>query len=272
MDEDMILPDDFQEEGIPAEEIEGEEPQDAGLEVEGMEPEGIEPEAEETNVDNQEEGEEGTPADEPFIKVKYNKEEIGLTKEQVIELSQKGMNYDKLLERYNQSVNNPTLQYFQDLAERNGMDLDGLVSYYQQQEEQAELDYLQREKGLTEELAKEVMENRKFRQKLESERKLNEQQQQRENEWKMQQEEFISKYPQVDPKNIPQSVWDDWKNGERLTTAYMKYENEELRKENSILKQNTKNKVATPITKGISVNGSKSVEKEDAFMMGFNSI
>lgn len=263
MNNDTILPDDYTED-IPAEDNQGEDiTNDENLETENIQPEeGLESDA-------------GTPTEqqqEPFLKVKYNKEEIGLTQEQVIELTQKGMNYDKVYQKYNESLNNPTLDYFNDLAQRNGMNLESLVAYYQQQEEQAELDYLQREKGLTEELAKEVMENRKFREKLEQQQKIANQQQQRETEWKQQQDEFITMYPQVNPQNIPQSVWDDWKNGEKLTTAYMKYENETLRKENSILKQNGKNKAAAPIGKGISVNGSASVEKQDAFLTGFNSI
>lgn len=257
---DMILPDDFSEE-TPTEENNGENIANDEISENVEQLEG-------------EEVDEGTPTEqqtEPFLKIKYNKEDIPLTQEQVIELSQKGMNYDKMFQKYNEAINNPTLQYFNDLAQRNGMDLNSLVAYYQQQEEQAELDYLQREKGLTEELAKEVMENRRFREKLEAESKEKQIEQQREAQWKQQQDDFVSKYPEVNPKNIPQSVWDEWKQGKDLVSAYMNYENSELKKEISILKQNSKNKSAAPIKQGVSANGSKSIETEDAFLKGFNS-
>lgn len=262
---DMILPDDFSE-GTPAEENTGENiTNDENLETDGIQPEeGIE-------------GEEGTPTEtpqEPFLKVKYNKEEVELTQEQVIELAQKGMNYDKIYQKYNEVANNPTLEYFNDLAQRNGMDLEGLVSYYQQQEEQSELEYLQREKGLTEELAKEVMENRKFRQQLDNERKSQKEEVQRQENFRKQQESFMNKYPNVTPDKIPQSVWDEWKQsgGNDLVSAYMNYENAQLKQELAILKQNGKNKASAPIRAGVSVNGSKGVEVEDAFLQGFNSI
>ena len=60
-------------------------------------------EAEPTEVETEVEPE--VPV-EPFLKIKYDKEEIGLTQEEAKELAEKGKNYDRLRDRYN-SLNDP---------------------------------------------------------------------------------------------------------------------------------------------------------------------
>lgn len=70
-----------------------------------------------------------TPAPEettPFLQVKYNKEEVALSKEEAATLAQKGMNYDKVKqakEELEQKFNNdPSRQYVNTLAEEYGVD------------------------------------------------------------------------------------------------------------------------------------------------------
>lgn len=259
LNDDVILPDEG--ESTPA------EPTESNETIEGTDT--IEP------TEPTEEGTEGesTPAEptEPFLKIKYNKEEVPLTQEEVIALSQKGMNYDKLQERYNQAINNPNLMYLNELANKNGMEVDELVGYWRKQEEEAALNELI-QNNIPEEMAQEILENRKFRQQMEQERKAKEIEASREQDWKRQQDEFMEIYPDVNPKDIPQDVWDMWRNGTELKFAYMQHQNQELIKENAILKQNDKNSKASPIKIGVTANGSNDVEKEDAFLIGFNSI
>ena len=62
-------------------------------------------------------------------------------------------------------------------------------------------------------------------------------------------EEFARKYKDVDPKTIPQEVWEAVSSGESLVTAYGNYlaeqtakENEKLRAEIEALKKNEENR------------------------------
>lgn len=59
---------------------------------------------------------------QPFLNVRYNKEDVGLTQEQAIEYAQMGMNYGKLNEKY--SALNGQLG---ELAQRNGMSVDEFI-------------------------------------------------------------------------------------------------------------------------------------------------
>lgn len=52
---------------------------------------------------------------------------------------------------------------------------------------------------------------------------------------------FVTTYPGVDPKNIPQKVWDEVAKTGDLVSAYMRHENEELKTKISALENNAKN-------------------------------
>ena len=54
--------------------------------------------------------------------------------------------------------------------------------------------------------------------------------------------EFIEAYPQVEPGDIPQEVWQRAVRGESLTAAYARYEAERLRRENEYLRQSQRNR------------------------------
>ena len=60
---------------------------------------------------------------------------------------------------------------------------------------------------------------------------------------------FAREYPQVDPKEIPKEVWDQFGQGADLTDAYARWENKKLRQDNQALQakletaeKNAKNK------------------------------
>lgn len=254
LNDDVIMPDDTEE--IPTEVTEEENfTEETPVSTETIEGEG-----------------ETTPVEpEPFIKVKYNKEEIPLTQEQVIELSQKGMNYDKIQQRYNELSNNKGLKYIEQLAQRNGMQVEELVDYWEKQEYQSELNELV-QKNIPEEYAREILESKKFRSEQQQRQREEAAAKQRENVMTEQRNEFLETYPNVEPKDIPQEVWDTWKTGVPLKFAYMQHERNVLENKVKALETNVKNKQKAPINNSITVNGSNSVGKEDAFLMGFNSI
>lgn len=230
----------------------------------------IETESQEETVDNVEETVDNTePTNEEHIqeeiqkiKLKYNHEEMELPIDEVQVLAQKGMNYDKLQEKLNQVESNPGLQYLNELAERNGTNVEGLVNFWREQERQAELNQLI-QANIPEELASEILENRKYREQQEQARKEAEEKQKQELEFK----EFFDEFPDAKPSDIPVEVWQKNEQGIPLKYAYMEYEMSKLKSENSILKNNNKNKekaVVNPI-------GNGNDENYDAFLDGFDS-
>ena len=62
--------------------------------------------------------------------------------------------------------------------------------------------------------------------------------------------EFLTKYPKVDPKSIPREVWDAVRNGESLVSAYTMHENARLQAELAAERQNAKNRATAPGSMG----------------------
>lgn len=56
---------------------------------------------EEETTDAETIAEEETPAEEPFLKIQYDKQEYGLTRDEAKELAEKGKNYDRMRDKYN---------------------------------------------------------------------------------------------------------------------------------------------------------------------------
>ena len=78
-------------------------------------------EVEETEQTSEEETTESEQ--EPFLTIRYDKEDIPLTQEEAIALAQKGKNYDRLSEKYN-NLNNE----LEMMARANGMDINTYLS------------------------------------------------------------------------------------------------------------------------------------------------
>ncbi|KIL35863.1 hypothetical protein SD71_10750 [Cohnella kolymensis] len=88
-DDDAILPDDYEATPAPEQEVEQEQPAETLTEVEDTKP--TEEEAE--------------PTQEPQkLKIKYNHEEKEISLEEATTLAQKGLNYDKGIERVRQEA------------------------------------------------------------------------------------------------------------------------------------------------------------------------
>jgi hypothetical protein len=246
--EEMILPDDFVEDTTPTE-----------------------PTEEINNEVETEETLEGTPTNEnepptpqeQKIKIKYNHEDRELTLEEATQLAQKGMNYDKIQQQYNEMQNNPGLQYLNDLAQRNDMSVEDLVSYWKQQEEQDQLQELI-QSNIPEEYAQEILENRKFRQEQQQERQTKQQEEQQQAELM----EFINTFPDVDPSKIPPEIWQKVNEGVPIKYAYMEHQMSELKNQVKVLKNNETNKKKAPLG-SVSATGGND-EGEDPFLMGFN--
>lgn len=105
-----------------------------------------EPEATEETTSEEPEVEETQPEQEPetkpepephsqTLKIKYNGKEQEITMEQAVELAQKGMNYDKVLnERNGLRVDARASELIHRLAEESGMDIEQYVGFVEDQQ------------------------------------------------------------------------------------------------------------------------------------------
>lgn len=214
-----------------------------------------------TNTDEEVE----TP-EEQKIRIKYNHEERELTLEEATQLAQKGMNYDKLQEKFNEVQNNPGLAYLNKLAERSGTTIENLVSYWEEQETQAELNQLI-QNNIPEEYAKEMIENKKFREQMEQKERQAQIEQKQHQEF----DDFFKTFEGVKPEDIPTEVWQKNNEGVPLKYAYMEHEYSKLKNEMQVLKHNQEIKKKAPIRSTVSY-GSKEETTNDPFLEGFNSI
>jgi len=175
-----------------------------------------------------------TEPEEPFLTIKYNKEEVPLDKDKAVELAQKGMNYDKIYERLQQLENDPRLSFVENQAKKHGMTVEQYLEAVKQAEEQQRLNELI-EQNIPEELAQEILENRKFREQYEQERKAKEKQEKEDAE----RLEFLEYFKQENGRyfdeekdSIPESVFKEWKSGKRsLVDAYIRYQNQQLKEQ-----------------------------------------
>ena len=256
--EDVILPDDFQMDTTPEE----------TTEIESVE-ETPEVEVNESTQELTEQPTEQTP----FLKVKYNKEEMELDEERARELAQKGLNYDKVTERLQALESDPRLNFIEELAKQYDMTPQEYMQAVRQQQEQARIQELV-EKGISEEVAQEMLENRKFREQFEAE-KRQKAEQEKEN---AQYNEFFEYFKQANGRDfvpnqdtIPENVWEMAQNGVPLKFAYMAHENQQLRNQLTTLKQNETNAKRAPVG-STTAHGGTEISSEDDFLRGFNSI
>lgn len=210
-----------------------------------------------TEVQNQEQ----TPQ---TLKVKYNHEERELSYDEAIELAQKGMNYEKAVERAKQEALDSYIA--EQGYEWNGQPITTYEQYQQALKEQELIEQYQ-DADLPDEVIQELIENRKFREQYMA------QQEQIQQEQKQQQEfvEFAEQFPDVDPESIPSEVWQQYESGVPLKYAYMEHEMKQLRTLANVQKQNTQNQ--TKPTLGVTAFGSGEPEKSvDPFLAGFDSL
>ena len=90
-------------------------------------------------------------------------------------------------------------------------------------------------------------------------------------------QELIVARPDLKTRQLPMEVVEAWRNGENLRNAYNRYEarqkeaeNQKLKKENNILKQNAAAAAKAPV-KGVTGGAPTDTEPEDPFLKGFDS-
>ena len=238
-DEDVILPDETDEE--PAE-----------------------PQADEPEPDTTPEAD----IPEPYkLKIKYNHEEMEIPEDEAVPLIQKGMNYDKLQERYNALQNDPRLSGYQRVEQVSKLLgyqsdeqlIDALYQNYYQLTAQ--------QRGLTPEQIQKEHELNQRQEQLLREQETAQQQQQNNAMY----ERFLQTFPDVQTKDIKPETWEKVRNGMDLTAAYVEQRNQELETQLKLLKQKEKNKNQAPVG-GVTQHGSTDTQGKDPFEMGFDSV
>lgn len=179
----------------------------------------------------------------PFLKAisekaKYNHGPVQLESiDQVIENVQKGLNYDKVYEKFNQLQQDPRLSFVENLANEYNMHPEEYIQAVYNQLEQQRINQLVQQ-NIPEYLAKEILETRKMREKL----KNDEVRQQEEARKKEDYQNFLNEYPDIEPNTIPKDVWDMVANGKSLLDAYRYHENKTLKEQLAKVSQQEKAK------------------------------
>jgi hypothetical protein len=102
--------------------------------------------------------------------------------------------------------------------------------------------------NVPDEIVQELVENKKFRERYETEQERTAREKAQEQDFQL----FIETYPDVKAEEIPASVWQDVENGKSLIDAYIKHENRILKeklgltnKQESIAQRNQENASAS---------------------------
>lgn len=244
-----------------------------------------EPSQEQGTTDTEEDNGEETPAadeqqeaEEPMFDLKYNKETKPYTRQQVTELAQKGLNYDRVTEQRDRlqqenaelskyrDENAPVFEALKAAAEAAGKDIPDL------------LNVIRANMLVSQGLSPEVAHERILREDAERKLQATTAEKARKSETEARQREdirrFQEKFKDVDPKTIPQEVWSAVGKGELLVDAYGDYQRRELERQlkeaNEKLAARAKNESNKQKSLG-SLQSTKQETGKDPFLEGFLS-
>ena len=227
------------------------------------------PQGEQQTEEGQETEPEGQPA-QTMLDIVYNGQSMQLTKEQAVQLAQKGMNYDKKLQEIEQLKNSPEKQLLQRLAVQSGLPYEQFLDTFQQQIRQstvqARASQLMQDGYMDEDTAMRLAAAELDKEELQNQRAVEEQQRQQfRQQLERQQQaeaqrwanfnreigELVREYPGFEKKyptleSMPQVMQDAILGGTSIKQAYQQVVIEELRNENAAYKQNQVNKGQLP--------------------------
>ena len=199
-------------------------------------------------------GEADQPAAPELFTLKNRDETRQVGRDEMIALAQKGWDYDTVRAERDQlrqfrDEANPALELVKGYAQRNNMTVGEYLDWCRKQElmrggmdEQAAGQKLQMEKERAELDARQARIQAEEQQRTSAQRQAQEAAQARQRDIA----QFCHIYPGVDPKTIPQEVWEAVKGGDTLTNAYTMHENKRLAAELAAERQNKANKANTP--------------------------
>lgn len=190
-----------------------------------------------------------TQTELPKIKVKFNHEEKEIPYEEAVTHIQKGMNYDKAIERARQEATDTWIA--NQGYEWNGKSITTEAQYKQALAEQAEQERRAtlQEKGVDPSVLDEYLANHPTTRKAAELIKQQEQQQKQAAEYG----EFLEYYREENGRDfnpttdkIPPEVWELTTKGKTLADAYAKYESKQLRAKLKAFETNQSNAASSP--------------------------
>jgi hypothetical protein len=271
MNEDMILPEGFE---MPTDTNSSEEvtmPNEQTDSFEQTESDGLNDfvdGAEDTKPAT--ETEQGTQETPQPIKIKYNSEEQEIPYDDAVPLIQKGMNYEKAVERARQEARDSYIA--EQGFEWNGEPITTEAQYKQALQEAQWMEQLQN-RDLPEEVVQELLESRRDREERNKEK---------EERAKTEREQadmidFLNYFRNANGRDfnadqdiLPDSVWQANAQGIPLKYAFAEHENNQLRQQLATLKKNQDNARKAPVG-GVTQHGSNDTASADPFLAGFDS-
>lgn len=164
--------------------------------------------------------------DDGRYKVIYNGREVYLTLDELKINAQKGLNYDHVKNEYDILRAQPGARELLNDARESGLSSKAYLSQQKMRDKRSRMEELM-SRGVDEKTADYVTE---LENRLESER-LNA-------ESKKPFYEFVKRYPNINPEDISAEVWQKFHEGMDLIAAYAICENEKLRNEAQMRRQN----------------------------------
>lgn len=207
--------------------------------------------------------------------IKFNGENVAIKDlNDLVSNYQKGLNYDRLTQK-----ENTVMDYIKEKASTLNISPEEYISrvksYEEQKKKEAQEADIQRyvNNGLSEEVARDIVETKLARQELEKE-KAEYQKRIAEEEKKSKEDaeyvEFIKTHPDIKVDEIPQEVF-DMSREVGINAAYNQYENKILKEKIKKMEQNIKNASSSPV--GLTSDGSTTEQQsKDAFLEGFDSV
>lgn len=216
-----------------------------------------------------------TKPQEPFLKIRYNKEDRGLSLEEATELAQKGMNYDNIYSKYN-TLNSQ----LERLAKINGMDIQSYLKTLDDTQVQFEMDkevrslkkqYPNSDEALLNEIAQQRV-NAKLSNNVKAveEQRISEENAEQE-VIKRQVEVFNKHYPNLEADKLDPKVYEYMQDGYTLLEAYSLFKETKLAENDKQAEKSAKVKAQNDANKmrslgNISTSGAATA---DDFLSGF---
>jgi len=253
--------------------------EESNTETEKEEPESSTPNETGTDKDESVEVDYKPLLDALSKKVKYNGESVNIESiDDLVTNFQKGLNYDKKQEQYENLQNSKVEQYVSKKAKELGMSVDEYIDqvekYERDQEKAKEKARLEEmiSNGVPEDVAKEVIATSQLRKQLqEKENQLKEQEEKAkaENDKNKQYADFVEQFPGVKPEDIPKEVFEKAQTS-NLVSAYKDWLIKDLETKLQIKEQNEKNEKSA--IGSVTETGTTQKQKAiDPFLEGFDS-
>ena len=179
---------------------------------------------------------------------------------EAVALAQKGMDYDHVRQERDELRQAPAWEVMDYFAARSGQTREEYIQTLRDQMEQDQLAQYTAQ-GVDEQTAKTLLELKQFKERQEEEARKKEEEEKKKEEY----HRFFESYPDVNPADTPDDVWQQVGQGESLLGAYRSYENAQLKAKLAALEQNEKNKQAAVG----SLAGEAGQDEVDPFLQGF---